>query len=141
MKQKAVIAFIFFTVLLSPAFSLADGTVMIVNKDVSLSALSADDVRQIFLGHKTIWDNGDKIIFVVQDRTKTADAFLKTYIQKTASQYDTYWKKQVFTGKGKAPKTFSSDRELAEFVAHTPGAIGYVSSGADTGTAKIITVQ
>lgn len=141
MKPKAIIAYILFTVLLSPALSFADDAVVIANKNVPSSTLSSDDIKQIFLGNKTSWDNGDKIVFVVQDRTDTADAFLKAYIRKSASQYDNYWKKQVFTGKGKAPKSFSSDQELAEFVANTPGAIGYVSSGANANDTKTISVQ
>jgi ABC-type phosphate transport system substrate-binding protein len=141
MKLKAIIAFIFFMVLLSPILSLAGEVVVIVNGNVPASNLSSDDVKQIFLGNKTTWSNGDKIIFVVQDRTDAGDAFLKTYVRKSASQYDNYWKKQVFTGKGMAPLSFSSDQELVEFVAKTPGAIGYVSSGANTESTKTISVR
>lgn len=141
MKTRAIFAFILLTALLSPVLSLADGAVIIANKDVPSSALSSDDVKQIFLGNKTAWDNGDKIVFVVQDRTKTADVFLKTYVKKSSSQYDNFWKKQVFTGKGKAPQSFSSDQELVEFVANTPGAIGYISSDANSTNVKTIAVQ
>lgn len=141
MKPRAIFAFILFAALLSPVISLADGAVIIVNRDVSSSSLSSDDVRQIFLGNKTSWENGEKIVFVVQEKTETADAFLKTFVKKSASQYDNFWKKQVFTGKGKAPQSFSSETELAEFISKTPGAIGYVSSGASTGKVKTIAVQ
>jgi ABC-type phosphate transport system substrate-binding protein len=141
MNSKAIIAFILFVAMLSPALSLADGVVIVANKDVPASSLAADNVKEIFLGKKTTWDNGDKIVFVVQDRTDACDAFLKAYVKKSASQYDNYWKKQVFTGKGKAPQSFSSDKELVDYVSNTPGAVGYVSSGADTGNTKTISVQ
>lgn len=141
MKPRAIIAFILFVVLLSPVLSMADGVVIIANMDVPVNSLTADAVKQIFLGNKTAWENGEKIVFVVQDRTDAGDDFLETYVKKTASQYENYWKRQVFTGKGKAPRSFSSDQELVRFVARTPGTVGYISSGADTGKTKIISVQ
>ena len=141
MNVKSTIAFIFILAFLAPALSLAGDVVIITNESVPVSTLGAKDVKQIFLGNKTVWDNGDKIVFVVQDRTDASDTFLKTYVQKSSSQYNNYWKKQVFTGKGKAPKSFSSDQELVQFVSETAGAIGYVSSGAETGNVKTIAVQ
>jgi hypothetical protein len=33
----------------------------------------------------------------------------------------------VFTGQGAMPKTFDSESALIEYVADTPGAVGYVS--------------
>jgi len=141
MKSRAIIAFILFVALLSPALSMAADVVIVANKNVPSSSLSGDDVKQIFLGNKTTWDNGAKIVFVVQERTDAGDAFLKEYVKKSASQYDNYWKKMVFTGKGKAPESFSSDNAIVEYVAQTPGAVGYVSSGAYTGSAKTIAVR
>jgi ABC-type phosphate transport system substrate-binding protein len=141
MKQRAIITFILLMAFFSPALSLAADVVIVANENVPAASLAAKDVKQIFLGNKTSWDNGDKIVFVVQDRTDAADVFLKAYVKKSASQYDNYWKKQVFTGKGKAPQSFSSDQELVKFVSETPGAIGYVSSGATTENTKTISVQ
>ena len=141
MKKGSIITFILFIALLTPAFSLAGEVVIIANEHVSASTLAKDDIKQIFLGKKTIWDNGSKIVFVVQKRTEVSEWFLKTYVMKNAYQYDIYWKKRVFTGRGKAPKSFSSDQEIVQFVSETPNAIGYVSTGTDTGKAKIITVQ
>lgn len=141
MKSGSIIAFILLVVFLTPVLSMASEILIITNENVPISTLAKDDIKQIFLGKKTTWDNGEKIVFVVQDRTDTSDSFLKTYIRKSAYQYDIFWKKQVFTGKGKAPRSFSSDHELVQFVSQTPGAIGYVSYGSDTGKAKTVTVR
>lgn len=141
MKPRAIVVCILFTAFLSPVLSLANGAVIIANESVPSSTLSDDEVKAIFLGNKTTWENGQKIVFVIQDGTETADDFLKAYVKKSASQYSNFWKKQVFTGKGKAPQSFSSDQELAEFVAKTPGAIGFVAPGANAGNTKTIAVQ
>ena len=141
MKSKSMMIFILCIALLEPVLSSADDLVIITNENVPTSVLSKDDIKQIFLGKKTTWDNGEKIIFVVQTGTDANTSFLKTYILKNAYQFDIYWKKQVFTGKGKAPKSFSSEQELVQFVSQTPGAIGYVSSGTDIGKVKTILVR
>jgi hypothetical protein len=47
----------------------------------------------------------------------------------------------VFTGKGSMPKSFASDAEILKYVAKTPGAIGYVSAGADAAGVKKIAVN
>lgn len=127
--------------LLMPVFSLASDIVIIANENVPASSLAGDDIKQIFLGRKTTWDNGAKIVFVVQDGTDASNSFLKTYIMKNAYQYDIYWRKQVFTGRGKPPRSFSSDQDLVQFVSQTPNSIGYVSTGTDIDRAKTITVQ
>jgi ABC-type phosphate transport system substrate-binding protein len=141
MQPKPMVILALLVMLSSPALSLAEDVLIIANESVTESSLDRDDIKQIFLGQKTVWDDGTKIFFVVQDRTKAGDTFLKTYLQKTASQYDNYWKKQVFTGQGRAPYSFSSNQELVEFVSRTPGAIGYAAATTDTGGTKIITVQ
>ena len=134
-------ALIVFMTLFLPVFSLASDIVIVANENVPASSLAMDDIKQIFLGRKTTWDNGAKIIFVVQDGTDAGESFLKTYIRKNAYQYDIYWRKQVFTGRGKPPKSFSSDQELVQFVSQTPNAVGFVSTGTDIGKAKTIPVQ
>lgn len=141
MQMKTIILLALIVILLSPVFSMAEGVIVITNKSVTVTSLDKDDIRQIFLGQKTTWDDGSKITFVVQDRTKAGIDFLKTFLQKTAPQYDNYWKKQVFTGQGRAPYFFSSNQELVEFVSRTPGAIGYISAATDTGDTKVITVD
>jgi ABC-type phosphate transport system substrate-binding protein len=127
--------------LLTPGMLWADDVVMIVNEAVPVVALSREEVKTIFLGKKTTWEDGQKIVFVVQDKNQTSDTFLKTYVRKNPYHYTTYWKKQVFTGKGRAPLSFATDAEIVAFVSSTPGAIGYVAADAHVEGAKIVAVE
>lgn len=98
----------------------------------------AEEIREIFLGRKTRWDSGDGITFVVLKDGDVHTEFMRRIVQKTPSQFQTYWRKMVFTGKGRAPESFESPEAMAQFVAATPGAIGYVPSAASAdGTRKI----
>ncbi len=56
-------------------------------------------------------------------------------------EVDAYWQGLVFSGKASPPPTVGSDQEVVSFVRSTPGAVGYVSAGADTGGVKVLTIN
>ena len=67
--------------------------------------------------------------------------FVKKFAGKSAKQFTNYWRKMVFSGKGKMPQAFADEAALIAFVASTPGALGYATEGADLGGAKAATVD
>jgi len=145
MKTKLLIGLFFAAVmgmlLELPGAASAGGVVVIANKDVSASSLSIDEVKNIFLSKKTQWRDGSKIEFVALESGDAQDEFLRSYLQKTPSQYNKYFRTLVFTGKGRAPRTFSTEAEVVSYVSRTAGAIGYVSPETNTRSAKVITVN
>ena len=100
--------------------------VVIANKNVSETSMSKDKVKQIFLGKVVKWQDGSRIHFVTL-KGDSHKSFLKEYIGRSEAQYKTYWKKILFTGKGSMPKSFDTEQEMAQYVANTKGAIGYIS--------------
>ena len=124
-----------------PCTASAGGVVVIANKSVPASSLDVEEVKNIFLSKKTQWRDGSKITFVALKNGSVQNSFLKSYLQKTPSQYNRYFRTLVFTGKGKAPRTFSTEAEVVSYVSSTEGAIGYVSSETNTRSAKVITVN
>lgn len=140
MKIKVIVAALV-AVMLLPVLCAAGGVVVIGNPSVPASALSKQDVGNIFLGNKTVWDDGSKITFVIQKDSAGHETFLKEYISKTPAQFANYWKKQVFTGKGSSPQSLQSDEEMIKFVSETKGAVGYVSSGTGLNNVKTISVR
>jgi len=46
----------------------------------------------------------------------------------------------IFSGKGIPPPEKPYDADVVAFVRETPGAVGYVSSGADTSSVKVVAV-
>ncbi len=123
-----------------PTLCLAGDVVVIINPSVSESALTMQDVGNIYLGKKTSWSDGNSIKFVVL-KGATHTAFLENCVGKTESQFETFWKKQVFTGKGTPPKELDSDQAMVEYVAQNPGTIGYVSAGTDVSKVKTVTIK
>ena len=128
-------------VIFSPVPSKAESVVLIGNPSIKTDTLSGKDVNKIFLGKKITWDNGTKIIIVLQKNQTTHSEFLKEFIHKSPPMFASHWKQKIFTGKVVEPITFDSDKEVVEFVGETIGAVGYVSTHAILDKVKPISVK
>ena len=104
-----------------------DPIYFVCNKYVPLLTLSKRDVKNIYMGKKTTWSNGQKITFAVLKKETPYGTFLHTYLMKSSQQFDCYWLNRVFSGEGFFPKTFDTDEALVAYVAKTDGAIGFTS--------------
>ncbi|MBL0060825.1 MAG: hypothetical protein IPP40_04890 [bacterium] len=100
---------------------------VLANKNVPDKTLERESIERIYLGKKSQWSDGTRIVPVVLKSGPTHSAFVKKFLDRDASQFSTFWKQAVFTGRGMPPKSFETEAELIEFVSDTPGAIGYAS--------------
>ncbi len=114
--------------------------VIIANKNVSEDSISKEAVKKIFLGKTVKWDDKSSISFVVL-KEDVHKAFLKEYIKRSTSQYKNHWKMMVFTGKGRKPRAFDTEKDLVRYVAETEGAVGYVNKGTEIMNVKTINVN
>ena len=126
---------------LSAAPGKAGNVIVICNGSVKAESLKADDLQEIFLGRKTRWADGQKIVLATLKEGEAHDFFIVEYVGKTPHQFLNYWRQQVFTGRGRMPGTFATPQELIEFVMKTPGAVGYVPAGAYQDQAKSLTIE
>jgi ABC-type phosphate transport system substrate-binding protein len=101
---------------------------VIVNGKSMAGGLSEDQAREFFLGKRTVWEDGSKVVVVVLKEGPSHEGLMRL-LGKSPSQFSTGWKKIVFTGKGSMPEQVDSEAELIEFVARTPGAIGFIDAG------------
>ena len=115
--------------------------VFITHKGNPETSLSKNEIRDIFLGDKTKWDNNDKIRFVILRKGDTHTLFLKEYVHKTENNYVRYWKRMIVTGKGKMPKLLSDEDSVISYVAATEGAIGYVSESVIDNSVQKIKIE
>lgn len=117
------------------------GVVIIGNRTLPFDSLSQADLVNIFKQRKTMWDADFGVNIALLKDGETHKQFLWTYFRKTPAQYRRYWKKLVFSGKGRTPMTFRSEKDLMAHVALTKGAIGYVAAGTKLVGVKQITIQ
>ncbi len=109
------------------AGAAAEDTV-IVNPALPLAALDEEALKDIYLGRKTAWDDGSRVVVVVLKEGPSHDHLLQR-LNKSAAQFITGWKKLVFTGKGTMPEMVENEDALIALVARTPGAIGFIDKG------------
>jgi ABC-type phosphate transport system substrate-binding protein len=116
-----------------------DGAVVIANSNVTVSHLSAAELKNIYTGRTRYWDDGQAIIIVVlPDQT---DAALEQASGMDASQFRTFWQRLAFSGRGSEPEKADDAAELVAYVAATKGAIALVPAGAALAGVKKIKLK
>ena len=102
--------------------------IVIVNKSVSENVMDEDTLKRIYLGKKTTWGNGERIVPVMLKEGPVHREFVENVLNKSITQFILYWKQMIFTGKGLPPKSFGSEADVVDFVSGVPGGIGYIDS-------------
>ena len=115
---------------------------VVVSKDNKLASLTTDDLNRIFLGKKTLWESGTRIVPAMPEEESTAgEAFLSVTLKKSVSQFRAYWKRLLFSGGGTVPKVFRSSSQLIDFVARQPGAIAVVEASAVDDRVRVLEIS
>ena len=138
--ERCLRSLVLLLLLLAPGTALAGEHVVVTTANPT-QTLSRHRLKKILLGKAKKWPDGNKIVLAVLARGPTHDSFIKHYARKTPKQFTNYWRKMVFSGKGKMPKSFSTEKKLMAFVALTPGAIGYIDSATPKQGVKILLVK
>lgn len=118
----------------------AQDVVLVVNNGARISQIKTADLRAIFVGAKTRFPDGSRAIPVTLKGGPAHEVFLKHYVGEGPTEFRSRWQKVAFTGQGTMPKVFDSEADVIEFVANTPGALGYVSRIAGQDRVKAIVV-
>jgi len=139
--KKSTLAAMFFCLVLGSAVARAQEAVIVTNNSVKASEVTSDELREVFTGNKTSLKDGSHVTPVTLKGGESHEAFLKKYVGKSDSAFRAGWRSLVFTGQGAMPKTFDTEAALVDYVAATPGAIGYVSKGASNDKVKILEVK
>ncbi len=115
---------------------------VVVNKDNKVASMTTDDLTRVFLGKKTLWDSGTRIVPVMpEEESPTGELFLSGTLKKSVSQFRAYWKRLLFSGGGAVPKVFRNHDQLLDFVARQPGAIGIVEASAVDDRVRVLEIS
>lgn len=100
---------------------------LVVHPEVQVGQLSPEYVRLIFLGKKSTWEDGSKIVPVIQGESPLTAEFIEEVLDLTPKQYYLYWRKALFTGQGIPPVEVANDEQMKQVILQTPGSIGFLS--------------
>jgi ABC-type phosphate transport system substrate-binding protein len=128
--KKSILSFLFFSFFLGCGIAKAQALVVVANKSVKSADISAGDLKDVYSGDKSSLKDGSHVIPVTLKGGAIHEAFLKKFIGKNDPAFRAAWRSLVFTGQGSMPRSLDTEADMLEFVAATPGAIGYVSAAA-----------
>jgi len=122
--------------------AIAGGPIIVVHPDNPARGVSIETLKQIYLGKKTLWEGGELISPVLpEERSETTRQFIEGTLEKTLSQYRSYWRRRLFSGGGVEPRSFRGDSEILDFVAKNPGAIALVENSPEEGRVKVVAIS
>ncbi|SEG54431.1 hypothetical protein SAMN05421819_3421 [Bryocella elongata] len=117
--------------------SQAHAQLIIANPSVKASEASKGDLKDIFTGASSSL-GGSHVTPVLLKSGAANDEFLAAYIGKSDAAFMASWRSLVFSGQATMPKSFDSDAAVVEYVAKTPGAIGYIGKGSPHEGTKVL---
>jgi ABC-type phosphate transport system substrate-binding protein len=128
--KRSIVTLLLFCFFLGCGIAKAQDVVVVANKSVKSTEVSANDLKDVFSGDKSSLRDGSHVIPVTLRGGSTHEAFLKKFVGKNDPAFRAAWRSLVFTGQGSMPRSFDTEADMLEFVAATPGAVGYVGAGA-----------
>lgn len=115
--------------------------VVIANNSVKSAEISKGDLRDVFNGASTSLKDGSHVTPVLLKGGATHDSFLSEYVGKSDTAFRAGWRSLVFSGQASMPKSLDSEAAMVDYVAHTAGAIGYISKATPHEGVKVLTVR
>lgn len=140
MKKFLLIAFFVMTASLLSTHVQAQA-IVIANLSVKTADVSKGDLRDVFTGASSSLKDGSHVTPVLLKQGPAHEEFLSTYIGKSDTAFRASWRSLVFSGQGEMPRSLDSDTAVVEFVAHNPGAIGYIGKSTPHDGVKVLTVR
>lgn len=135
------LSLLFISTLRTPARA-NDDFLVIAHPDSPIQRAHSGSLTEIFLKKVTRWGNGDAIRPVDQRADSgVRKSFSRVVLKRSVSAVRSYWQQRIFTGRDVPPPELDSDNAIVHYVLTHRGAIGYVSSDARLGRAKVITIQ
>ena len=147
MKTKRIFSMKQFAVLLCAALSslacrqVHAQVLVISNSSVKAADVSSADLRDVFTGVSSTLKDGSHVTPVLLKPGAINDSFLTLYIGRSDSAFRANWRSLLFSGQGVMPRTLDSETAVVEYVAHTPGAIGYIAKSTPHEGVKILAVR
>lgn len=123
---------------LDPGTAAAD-VVAVVSAKSPVSALSRNQVVDIFLGKASRFPDGNQAVPIDQAEGAAArDEFYLRFAGKSPAQLNAHWSKIIFTGRGRPPREAAGAAEVKKRLAEDPFAIGYLEAGQVDASVKVV---
>ena len=104
--------------------------------------INRETVRNIYLGNKLYWKSGKRIMPVhLNVADSSFQAFLEDVVDMDPTQFTSYWRRKLFSGRAYPPKQFDKDDSIIEFIRKNNSGIGVISKAPDKKSEDLIYFQ
>src|SRR2546427_540015 len=139
MSKRRLLFAIAGLLLLGPRGGAQESYKIIVNPANPITSLTKAQVSKFFL-EKSTWDDGQPVSPVDLATTSLVrEMFSREMLAMSPAATLARWQESN-SGRGEAPLSVASDREVLAFIRLKPGAIGYVSAAADLERVKVVSI-
>ncbi|QNI02471.1 phosphate ABC transporter substrate-binding protein [Halomonas sp. SH5A2] len=116
--------------------------VVVVSTQNPTETLSRDELRDIYLGRLKRFSDGTVVEPVDQRESSPAySKFYRYYMEMTPSQIKAHRSKLIFTGRGQPPALVADDSDMANTIAASPRAIGYLDSSTVDERLRVVSIE
>ena len=121
----------------------SDSLAIVMSKDSTLDNVSMPELIKIFRGEKSHAPDGTKFQLVMREPgSDERSAILKGVYKMSEPDYKKYFLQATFTGMVQsAPKQITGADAMKQFIATTPGAIGYLRASDLDDSVKAIKID
>lgn len=113
-------------------------TAVIISAGSGLSEMTKTQIRDIYLGKKKKFPDGQPVVPVDQDIDDIRASFGEEVIGKDVSQLRSFWSRKIFTGKGQPPKQVGNDEAVLKLVRENPAILGYIDGASVDDSVKVV---
>jgi ABC-type phosphate transport system substrate-binding protein len=123
------------------AASVRAQVIVIANPSLKADSVSRNDLKAVFTGASSKIASGDRVVPVLLRQGDTHNTFTAKFLDKSPIALTMSWRGLVMSGQAAMPRTFDTEAQEVEYVAHTAGTIGYISQETPHGSVKVLAVQ
>lgn len=103
--------------------------VVVLAEGTGRAELTAPEIRDMYLGRKTLWENGARVRICLMRGIGADDRFYRDLLKRDERAFNAYWVRRLFSGDGVPPTMVTTSQELRAFLDANPGGICYASEG------------
>ncbi|MEA2118422.1 phosphate ABC transporter substrate-binding protein [Halovibrio sp. HP20-50] len=115
---------------------------VVVSAEAPFTRLTRSDLRDIYLGRRTLIASGVQVEPLDQvEGTAARSEFYFHYTGQTPAQIKAHWAKQIFTGRGQPPQTLTNSRAMVERLVSDAKALGYIDPSFLDERLRVVTIE
>lgn len=120
----------------------AEAQISVVVAAGSSHEVTEDDVKRMYAGQVTSWENGSKVQLVDQAETEVGSRFYADVLGASPAQIRRALTAMLLSGQIPKPEQVGSDAEVKAAVARLDGSVGYIATASlDESVREVLRIQ